>query len=196
MHPHHNPGKDRDDMEMIRRTFTAMGYAVLALDAKYYNERHDKGQTVYDMREQSYRRRDAYLQTVIDYRRGIDFLATRPEIDTTRIGVFGGSMGATQAMIVAPLEPRVKAVILRGPGFSADQWRPSPTDQVHFLPRMGDRPVLMFNGPYDSPWAAQGVQAILKLLPGKTQLIWYETSHTVPPELYLEVMQAWVRDNL
>ena len=131
---------------------------------------------------------DAYLQTVVDYRRGIDFLATRSEIDTTRIGVFGGSMGATQAMILAPIEPRIKAVILRGPGLWADQWDPPPTDQVNFLPRMGDRPVLIFNGPYDHPWAAQGTQRALKLLPGETRMVWYKTTHTVPPRLYLKAM--------
>lgn len=196
VHAHDNLGKDRDDMEMLRRRFTEKGYAVLALDSKYYNERHHKGQTVYDMRGQGFRRRDANLQTIVDYRRALDFLGTRSEIDTSRIGVFGGSMGSLQAMILVPLEPRIKAVVLRGPGLWADQWNLSPTDQVNFLSRMGARPVLIFNGPYDRPWAPIGTQRILKLLPGETTMVWYRTSHTVPPELYLEKMLSWVGENL
>ena len=196
LHAHHNAGKDRYDMEMIRRRVTDMGYAVLALDAKYYNERHHNGQTVYDMRGQSYRRREAGLQTIVDYRRSIDFLATRAEIDTSRIGVFGGSMGAMTAMVLAPAEPRFKAVVLRGPGMSADQYNPSSMDGMNFLPRMGDRPVLILSGIYDGPWAVQGAQRIPEVLPGEARVVWFRTTHTVPPELYLEIMLPWLRENL
>ena len=33
------------------------------------------------------------IQSVTDQRRGIDFLFSRPEVDTTKVALMGGSMG-------------------------------------------------------------------------------------------------------
>ena len=41
----------------------------------------------------------------------IDYLMTRPEIDSKRIGVEGMSMGSTRAWWVAAIDDRVKAVV-------------------------------------------------------------------------------------
>lgn len=46
-------------------------------------------------------------QRVFDVDRGIDFLATRDEIDLTRIGVMGNSGGGMAAIYVAALLPRI-----------------------------------------------------------------------------------------
>jgi len=196
LHAHINQGKDRPFLEFLRRRLTDRGFAVFSIDTKYYNSRHANGKTAYDMRGQNYRRRDAEIQTLVDYRRAIDYLSTRSEIDSTRIGIYGGSMGAGQCLKLGPVEPRVKAVVLRGPGLSADQWNPGVDDRIHFLPRMGKRPVMVLNGFYDHPWAVHGTLCILRHLQGPVQMQWYDTSHTVPPELYVDDMLSWLDDNL
>jgi hypothetical protein len=53
-----------------------------------------------------------------DLMRGIDYLETRPEIDASRIGIAGYSLGGTSASCVAILDTRVKAAIICGWGFS------------------------------------------------------------------------------
>jgi dienelactone hydrolase len=41
--------------------------------------------------------------------RGIDWLAARPEVDATRIGIEGGSKGGELALLVASRDPRIRA---------------------------------------------------------------------------------------
>jgi len=56
---------------------------------------------------------DAVLrESVIDARRAIDWIETRPELDATRIGVFGVSMGGIRAAILAPADARVRAAVV------------------------------------------------------------------------------------
>ena len=45
---------------------------------------------------------------MFDEFRALDFLASRPEVDSARLGAMGMSMGATKAWWLAALEPRVK----------------------------------------------------------------------------------------
>jgi hypothetical protein len=42
--------------------------------------------------------------------RALDYLITRPEVDTSRIGITGRSGGGTQSSYIAAMEPRIKAV--------------------------------------------------------------------------------------
>jgi len=45
---------------------------------------------------------------LFDELRALDYLASRPEVDAKKLGVFGMSMGATKAWWLAALDPRVK----------------------------------------------------------------------------------------
>jgi hypothetical protein len=45
---------------------------------------------------------------MFDEFRALDYLASRPEVDSSRLGAFGMSMGATKAWWLAALDPRVK----------------------------------------------------------------------------------------
>jgi dienelactone hydrolase len=65
---------------------------------------------------------------VFDIFRGVEYLATRPEVDANRIGVMGLSYGGTTSMYSAILEPRIKAAVLscslgeyRGHGIELDE---------------------------------------------------------------------------
>ena len=48
---------------------------------------------------------------VYDTLRGLDYLLTRPEVDTARVGTLGMSMGSTMAWWVAALDPRLKVCV-------------------------------------------------------------------------------------
>jgi hypothetical protein len=50
-----------------------------------------------------------YGMMMFDEFRALDYLASRSEVDDTRLGVLGMSMGATKAWWLAALDPRVKA---------------------------------------------------------------------------------------
>src|SRR5205085_12002784 len=65
----------------------------------------------YDPRE-----RATWIRNVVDIRRGIDFLAGRPEIDSKRLGYVGFSFGADTGAILAAVDHRFKAVVLASGG--------------------------------------------------------------------------------
>ncbi len=56
--------------------------------------------------------RDIYIQTVIDMRRAVDLLTSRPDIDPKRIGFVGHSYGAHTGAILAGVEKRIKAYVI------------------------------------------------------------------------------------
>lgn len=45
-------------------------------------------------------------------RRFIDYLETRPEVDASRVGMWGISLGGAYTLFTAPLEPRIRASII------------------------------------------------------------------------------------
>lgn len=55
---------------------------------------------------------DTLQQAAIDARQAIDWVETRPELDASRIGVFGISMGGIRAAFLAPLDSRIRAAIV------------------------------------------------------------------------------------
>ena len=48
-----------------------------------------------------------YRGTIMDCLRGVDFVATRPEVDTRRIGITGGSQGGMLSFATAALDKRI-----------------------------------------------------------------------------------------
>lgn len=82
------------------------GYICLFVDypsARDLTDYHT-GQATQDVRE--------YVRSVIDLRRGIDVLATLPEVDKTRIGFMGEDTAASMGAILAGVDPRLKAYAL------------------------------------------------------------------------------------
>lgn len=56
--------------------------------------------------------RDIYIQTVIDLRRGVDLLLSRPDVDPKRLGFIGHSYGAHTGAVLAGVEKRIKAYVI------------------------------------------------------------------------------------
>lgn len=53
----------------------------------------------------------AIRRTIQRHRRVIDWIETRPDLDSSRIGVFGASLGGFNALYLAALDDRVSAVV-------------------------------------------------------------------------------------
>jgi dienelactone hydrolase len=83
-----------------------------------------------------------------DAARSLDYLATRPDIDSSRLAYLGVSMGSAEGVIAGTLmQDRLKTVVLLDGGFFLDE-PPPGGDPADFAPRM-KKPVLMVNGRYD-----------------------------------------------
>lgn len=117
------------------------GYAVLAFDQSGFGSRQVEAAAFYN----EYPRWSQMGHMVDDTRAAIDALAQEADVDSTRIFLFGYSMGANIALHAAVLEPRVKGVVSlngftpmrpdtddRGTGGIARYFR-----EHDLLPRMG-----------------------------------------------------------
>ena len=100
------------------------------------------------------------LQLVIqmskEVRRSVDYLATRPEIDASKLAYLGVSMGTAYGAIFTALEDRFRTLVFLDGGFflgPAQRGR----DQVDFAARI-TKPVLMVNGKYDFTFSPQRSQ--------------------------------------
>jgi dienelactone hydrolase len=83
-----------------------------------------------------------------DAARTLDYLATRPDVDSSKFAYLGVSMGSAEGMIYTTLlQDRLKTAIFLDGGYFLDL-PPPGGDQADFAPRM-KKPVLMVNGRYD-----------------------------------------------
>jgi eukaryotic-like serine/threonine-protein kinase len=91
--------------------------------------------------------RDRLILESKDFRRSIDYLVSRPDVDRSRIGVYGLSRGACLLPVLAVGEQRLKAAVLVSVGLGFDRDLPE-TDPFNFLPRF-QVPTLAVNGRSD-----------------------------------------------
>ena len=92
--------------------------------------------------------RDRLILESKDFRRCVDYLVSRPDIDRDRIAVFGISRGSCYLPVLAVGEQRLKAAALVNIGLLFDQGILPEVDPFHFLPRLRI-PTLMINGRSD-----------------------------------------------
>ncbi len=87
---------------------------------------------------------DMIVRHYRDLARTIDYLESRPDIDATRLGFYGMSMGSMFGPVFGALEPRLRVFVLAS--LAPAGGRPS-TNWVNFAPRM-KAPILVLNGRY------------------------------------------------
>lgn len=89
---------------------TGLGYAALCIDHWAFGER--RGRTEGEIfRDFLWSGQVMWGMMVYDSLRALDYLIGRPEVDPTRVGTLGLSMGSTMAWWVAALDPRVAVCI-------------------------------------------------------------------------------------
>ena len=87
------------------------------------------------------------IQQVKDFRRTIDYLDTRLDIDPDKLGLYGFSYGGRMGPFALALDSRLRVGVLNQAGL---QHLHHPESSVlNFLPRV-TAPVLQFNGRYDT----------------------------------------------
>ena len=50
-------------------------------------------------------------KNVLDMRRAVDYISSRADVDSERLGCYGHSMGSTHAYMLGPWEPRINATV-------------------------------------------------------------------------------------
>jgi dienelactone hydrolase len=89
---------------------TSLGYCAFCADTWVFGERARR--TEPDVfKDMLWHGRVMWGMMVYDSLKALDYLHTRPEVDTSRIGTMGLSMGSTMAWWVAALDPRIKVTV-------------------------------------------------------------------------------------
>jgi dienelactone hydrolase len=101
-----------------------------------------------DIQDESNHWRDHVIAWTKDFRRSIDYLETREDIDLDRLAFMGISWGGAVAPMMVALEDRIQVVVIIVGGLLMQNTQPM-ADPFHFLPRV-TQPTIMINARWDS----------------------------------------------
>ena len=186
----HGSGADRSQMLAAARIFRGVGIGSLLLDAPGSGE--SGGRSNFGDAE-----REALTA-------GVQFLSRRPEIDSSRVGVYGFSAGAINALRLAS-DPRLRAfalascptdlrsvtnreyagagilaqwaaaAVLRRRGVELDREQP-----IEIIERVHDRPLLLVSGAADSLVPPSDAARLAGAMPSATLLQVPDLGHVEP----------------
>jgi serine/threonine protein kinase/predicted esterase len=168
------------------------GRAVVFPIYKGTYERGDELSSDYPDKTSFYR--DHLIMWSKDLRRSIDYVETRPEMDTSKIAYCGFSWGAALGAIMPVLDDRLKVAILNVGGFYLQEALPE-VDQINFVSRV-KIPTLMLNGKYDHFYPVDTSQVPMFQLLGTPEehkhRIIYESGHFIPRNEMIKETLAWL----
>ena len=219
--------------EPLGEVFVKAGYVVLAPDAYWHGERAGTGPAgaaeTGRVEQESLHKlhlwmgRTLWGMFVRDDQIALDYLCSRPEVDTKRIGATGMSMGSTRAWWLAAVDERIAATVgvacltryqnliahgqLRQHGvyyFVNGLLRTCDTEGVIAL--MAPRPYLALTGDLDAGSPADGIKVIEEKTRGVYKalgagdrfrsVLYADTGHVYTPEMRKETLawfEKWLR---
>ncbi|HLC29175.1 MAG TPA: hypothetical protein VJM51_00145 [Dehalococcoidia bacterium] len=185
------------------------GYACLALDAIGHGERAG---AIAPEDEAAWRRLrgspEFVTDNVVDFRRGLDYLAARPEVDGARLAYAGSSMGAMLGAILGAIDPRPRVVILRCGGArtglparvdSAGREEEESSgarfellDHLRYVGHIAPRPLLMLNNTEDEVFGRDAVLRLFEAAGEPKELRWFPGDHRANHELHAAEVLEWL----
>jgi dienelactone hydrolase len=144
---------------------------------------------------ESHRYLEFLIQVVKDFRRSIDYLESRKDIDGKRLAYMGTSWGGRMAPIILAVEGRLKAGIAIKGGIKDDRKTRPEAEQINYVTRV-KVPILMLNGKYDNLFPYETtIQPMFDLLGTAKEdkrLILFETDHFIPRNELIKHTLAWL----
>ncbi len=213
-------GSDSLQKPPYAEVLTGLGYNALCIDA--WNFGHRAGRQELDLfKEMLWHGQVLWGMMVYDSLRALDYLHTRPDVDTSRIGTMGLSMGSTMSWWVAALDERIACCVdiccltdfhelirtraLDKHGsyyFVPSLLKEWTTASINAL--IAPRPHLSLAGNYDvltPPHGLDVIDAELKQVyesagaPDNWLLLRYPCGHVETPEMRQEIVR-WLRKHL
>jgi dienelactone hydrolase len=182
-----NPDRISGMVDFILKSGRAFVYPMY----KGTHERHDDMKS--DLPDETVFYKDHVVMWVKEFSRTIDYLETRPDIQSDKIGYLGWSWGGFMGGIIPAVEKRIKAIVLNVGGMAMNRSLPE-ADQINFLPRV-TQPILMLNGKHDMYFPIETSQKpMFDLLgtPGKDKKrIVFESGHLVPRTDFVKETLLW-----
>ena len=187
----------------VRRALLKEGLAVFALDAQCHGDRisqnefapvNASGPLGAPPRKGYFTQREIYVQTTLDYRRGLDYLKSRPEIDSQRIGMLGYSMGGTQTFLLMACEPRIKAAVACA---APKDLTPNSLIAPRNVARgIGSRPFLMIMGRNDEMCPVEEAEHVFHEIDNPhAKLEFFDGTHRIN-RAFVPHAVAWLKEHL
>ncbi len=182
----HSLSGGKYQMKVWMKVMASAGYASMALDAQYHGERTHVGGYVHPKlmmaKGQLYRMRDAMMQTAIDYRRAIDYLESRKDIDSGRIAVLGESMGGLISVPLSAVDSRIKAcvLVLSGAIKYENEYMAralAPVNPINFVSHISPRLFLIQSGKIDKRITPEQAKAVYEAAGDPKHIDWYDIGH-------------------
>jgi dienelactone hydrolase len=118
----HGTGGNKQDVKKLLYALTKEGIMGVSIDARYHGERIPGGATnsqqYTEAITRAWRNNDTkkqqhpfYYDTVYDLWKLTDYLVTRKDVQASRIGMMGISMGGIEAWLAASVDKRIKVTV-------------------------------------------------------------------------------------
>jgi uncharacterized protein len=173
--------------DSIGRALAERGIASLAIDLPLHGEREGHVSDLSPMRP--FAIISHWKLAISDATAAVDFLASHPAIDPTRLAIVGYSLGAFLSIEIASAHERIDSVVLAAGGDLPDDLPFEPlvrsvADPVRSIGRMR-KPVLMINGQFDRTVNPAQARRLHEAARDPKTIRWYRGGHWPPPaELY------------
>lgn len=203
---------DQKNVDYIRageNILRMAGYAVLRIDLYNHGERK-KQDLQFDLKgENRYYSRDIIMRSVFDLRRAIDFIENTENLDASRIGYFGISLGGVIGTILSGVDDRIQVPVIALAGgrmnfmFGSKAFSKSirelflPIDPIHFVRNISPRPLLMLNAREDEIIPPMTSKFLYRKAKRPKKIVWYDAKHrTLPLEEAFDEGIRWYKNHL
>jgi len=180
-------------------TLAKRGAVTLSINAPFA-----RGERLGNQREMIHfdeRDRDDQVQLAVDWRRGVDLLLARKDVDPKRLAYVGRSFGGAQGGLLAGVEKRIKAYALvvgdgglvahftgaedpprLGGQVPEETWKRwlalmEPVEPINFVGRAAPAHLLFQNGRTDEAVSAASGRAYQEAGSEPKTILWYDAGH-------------------
>ena len=181
--------------EVKLEPFATAGRALLMVGLKGFHQRPPIGEIEQaPVGSQSYRR--LLRDWVEDLRRGLDYVQSRPDIDTQRIAFWNDSTTEI-GVVAAAVEDRFAAVVLAGAGFEPFSLQVADDMNPGIFAPFIRAPKFQLHGRYDeqNPLLTMG-RPVFEVLRGDKTWHQFDGGHIAPPEVSVPAVGAWLDEKL
>lgn len=196
----HHLGGSVEVEKILAKHFATNGLAAVFIYMPNYGPRQIKGTKQGFLQSQKPKLAfKTFQQAVLDVIRAADFLRSRPEVDASRVGAVGVSLGAFVTAVARGVDPRLRrTVLVMAGGGLADMFLNmpeakellshtkldltqlpkllTPVDPLTFAERIHPSDVLMLNAKRDELVPTESTLRLQNAL-GKPRLIWFDCGH-------------------
>lgn len=173
--------------------------AILSLDAELHGERSagndfESFRTMWFDGKKFTWIRDGIIQTVRDYRRALDYLGSRPEIDMNRVGVIGYSLGGMMSIYLTAFDSRPTVTVACVAAVD-EPWL-YPVAPINVANSISRPAILLLGGRSDALSTPAKMDALFAALPTSQKRLTYFASGHRLPEAYADSAAAWLLTRL